>query len=76
MIGPQVSLSIHIGGLVGSIVSWSLSNILQIIELVDRTQPLRDGVSFLALNYSFERLIMLTFINCYVLESINTIRGV
>lgn len=75
MIGSKVALFVHNGGLVSSIVSWPLIEVMQIVELVEGNHTLGGGVAFLALNYNFQRLLMLTLIRFYVLESINNVRS-
>lgn len=76
MIGSQVSLFVRSGGPKGPDVSRPLTEIMQTIELVEGNPTLGNEVSFLTLSCSFQGLLVLTFINFYILESINTIHEV
>lgn len=76
MIGFQVTLYVRSGGPVGPTISRPLTEILQTIDLVEGNPSFGSEVTFLSLSYSFVGLLVLSFINCYVLESINTIREV
>lgn len=59
MIGSQVAPFIHSGASMGFAISWPLTKVFQIIELVEGNHTLWGGVSFLSLNCRFQGYLLL-----------------